>query len=382
MKKTLFVFAILLSFFLPKAGFCMSAEDFVVSDQVDDHDKHYFYARMIVADMTLEEKAAQLFIIDPDAVCENGNPFELTEDGVNVFASLTPGGVMIRGKNIKSEEQLRSFCVDMQMNANINTGIPLFIAAEEEGGYVERVAMKLGLTGTSSMGELGDSGHEEDAYYHGKALGERLWELGINMNFAPFAVIGENLETDTIAQRHIGNDAQTVANLSSQIIAGMQEQHVSAVMKYFPTENRTDGTIDDSIYRLKEEASLPYVTGIRNGLGFILVANQPIKELTDHVPASMSDAVCTDWLREELRFEGVIISDLLTDEQVVSQYGRNTALLQAFNAGCDMFLLTEDYPETVDVMVQAIKRGEITEERLNRSVVRIVAGKIISGMIE
>lgn len=381
MKKTILILLLLL-FILPQSALCMSAEDFVVSDQVDDHDKYYFYARMLISDMSLEEKVSQLFLIDHDAICENTESFKLTEDAKEQFKSLPPSGVMIRGKHIHDEQQLRVLTDELQFCAKTKRNIPLFIAAEEEGGYVERIALKLGYPGSSTMAEIGKAGYEEDAYLHGEMLGKRLNALGINMNFAPYAVTSENKETDVVPGRYLSSDPEVVSTLSRQIVGGMQQEGVLAVMKRFPGESMDSEYITESASYIKKYAALPYIDAKENGLGFILVSNQSIPEITGLTPACLSYEVCSQWLRNEIRFEGVVISDVLTDKTVTSQYGHGAAAVQAIQSGCDLLVIDSNYQQIVQDVMDAIKRDELTEERINQSLIRIIAGKIISGMIE
>ena len=380
MKTTLIVLLVVWML-LPLTAYAISAEDFVVSDDVDDTDKYYFYARLLMADMTPEEKVAQLFITNPEQLTQNAEAVSVTEDMQNRIRECAPGGVMILGQNIVSGEQLNAMCNAMQNASSLGRGIPLFIAAEEEGGYVERIAMKLGLEDTPSLAQLANTGYEEDAYFHGQTLALRLKEYGINLNFAPVGDVRSNESESFVKERYAGNDAQLTAMITTQIAKGMQDEGILPVMKHFPGESGGEDIITASYAEMMQNM-LPFRQAVENEIGMIMVSSIPVQALDAGVPAMFSAVVCDGLLREELGFEGVVVTDKLCSPSIKAQFATGDAAVRAIEAGCDMLLLPEDYQMACSAILKAVDSGLITQERIDQSVVRILALKIISGMID
>ena len=381
MKKALTALVALM-LILPLTAFAINAEDFVVSDVVDDTDKYYFYARLLMQDMSLEEKIAQMFIISPQQLAQDAFATEVNEQMAASVRDCAVGGVMLQGENIISGQQLKALSADLQHAADKGNHIPLFIAAEEEGGYVERIALKLGLAGTPSLRELADIGYEEDAYFHGETLAMRLKEYGMNLNFAPVGDLGDNAAAQGVKDRYTGMDAMVTAAITSKIVKGMQEHGVISAMKHFPGETGMAENIPTSYSELISENLLPFQNAIEQGMGMIMVSSLPVAAIDSSVPAMFSETVCEYLLREELGFEGVIITSKLSSDSVSANYSAGEAVMNAIDAGCDMMLLPTDYASAHHAVLQAVKNGSIPEERINQSVVRILALKIISGMIE
>ena len=378
--KRLLAAMLILMLMLPLAANAISADDFVVSDDLDvnDTDKYYFYARLLMSEMTLEEKAAQLFIVAPEQLAAEADKTCVSDDMANALRVQAVGGVMIGGENIVSEGQLTDLIGDMQKAATDGNGIPLLIVAEEEGGYVERIAMKLGLEGTPSLEEIAALGYEEDAWFQGQVLVNRLKDYGFNMNLAPVADLRNN--TDGFG-RFAGKDAENTAAIVSSIVQGMQQEGVIAAAKHFPGETG-EATIGTSYTQMKNESLLPFERIIENGARAIVVSGKRALALDAEVPAMFSDTVCEKMLREELGFEGVIVTHFLNDAEITSAFGSKEAALNAIHAGCDMLLMPADYAAAHQAVVEAVQNGEVSQQRLEQSVVRILAMKIMAGLID
>jgi len=365
---------------LPLTANAISAEDFVVSDDVDvnDTDKYYFYARLLMSDMTLEQKAAQLFIVAPEQLAAEADRIQVNGNMEKTLRSQTVGGVMISGENIVSAEQLTQLTGNMQDAATAGSGIPLLIVAEEEGGYVERIAMKLGLEGTPSLEEIAALGYEEDAWFQGQVLAKRLTDFGFNMNLAPVADLRGN--TDGYG-RFAGEDAENTSVIVSAMMQGMQQEGVIAAVKHFPGETG-DVTIGSSHTQMQNRNLLPFEKVIGNGAMAIVVSGKRVSAIDADVPAVFSGTVCEKLLREELGFEGVIVTHFLNDAEIMSAYSSKEAALNAIHAGCDMLLLPADYTAAHQAVVEAVQNGEVPLQRLEQSVVRILAMKIMAGLID
>ena len=334
MKRLFAVLVLLL--LLCNQAFAINAEDFVVSDQVDDTDKYYFYARMLISDMTLEEKVAQLFVVPMD----------------EWDAGMQAGGVMVTNKSIVSESQMKEDIAAMQAAAG---EIPLFVIAEEEGGYVSRIAMKLGYEAAAPYGELAGNKDFDGAYDNAKHIGAYLENLGINVNLAPNAERKNNSAEDLIPMRYAGTDENTVAKLAVATVNGLKDAGIAAGIKYF------DGS---QIHVFAE--------GKNAGAGIVVVSESEM----------FSERVVETLLRDQAGFEGIVMTSALSESTVTAQYTSGEAAVKALQAGCDMLLLPKDYDAAFDAVMDAVKDGKIPEETITYCVQRIVAGKIIAGFIQ
>ena len=341
MKRLLTVLLALL--LLCSQAFAITAEDFVVSDQVDDTDKYYFYARMLISDMTLEEKAAQLFAVPAEVWRED----------------MRAGGVMITGKSIVSEAQLKQKTQSMQLAAG---EIPLFVMAEEEGGYVSRIAMKLGYDAAAPYGEMAQNRDYESAYLSAYAIGTYLATLGINVNLAPSCELKANTQEDLIPMRYAGEDERVVSGMAVQTVKGLDDAGITAGIKHFTGSGM-------QVFKDAKDA----------GAGIVVVSATDESVYDPGIACAFSPVVCENLLRDEVKFEGVVMTSLLSSVGAKDASGQ---AVMAIKAGCDMLLMPGSYDEALDAVLDAVRNGDITEERINYSVQRIVALKIMAGLID
>lgn len=324
--------------------------------------------------MPIEDKVAGLFIVTPESITGVSTAVKAGEGTQTALAKYAVGGVVYFGKNMKSEEQLK----EMIDNTQLYTKYPLFIAVDEEGGSVSRVANAGIATGVGSAQEIGASGDANNAYQAGTAVGTYLANLGFNLNFAPVADIA-NVENSVMAKRSYGSDAATVSTYMNSMMKGLEEQKVTACLKHFPgigctTKDTHDGivTTDRSIEDFRANEFTVFQAGIDAGTNMIMVSHMAATSLAgDNTPSSLSDKVVTDILRNELNFNGVIITDAMNMSAISEYYGADEAAIMALKAGCDMILMPEDFEKAYNGVLQAVADGTISEERINDSLRRI-----------
>ena len=324
--------------------------------------------------MPLEDKVAGLFIVTPEAITGVSAAVQAGEGTQNALAQYPVGGLVYFTKNMQSEEQLKQ----MLDNILLYTKYPLFLAVDEEGGSVNRVA-EAGLAekvdGAQTIGATGDA---NNAYLAGMTIGGYLNNYGFNLNFAPVADLA-NVENSIMESRAYGSDAATVAPFVTSMMQGLEENDVTACIKHFPgAGSSTDDTHEGLVTteRTKEEFAanefVVFQNAIDAGADMIMVSHMSAPGITgDNTPCSLSSVAVTDVLRGELGFDGVIISDALNMSAITEYYTSEEAAVLALRAGCDMILMPENYEEAYNGVLQAVQNGTISEERINDSLRRI-----------
>lgn len=324
--------------------------------------------------MPLEDKVAGLFIVTPEAITGVGTAIQAGDGTREALSKYAVGGIVYFGKNIQSEEQLK----EMIDNTQLYTKYPLFIAVDEEGGSVSRVA-DAGLgTKIDSAEDIGATGDANNAYQAGATIGGYLSGLGFNLDFAPVADIN-SVEGSALGSRAYGSDAAAVTPFVTSMMQGIEEQKVTACLKHFPgigssTQDTHDGmaTTDRTLEEFQANEFTVFQAGIDAGANMIMVGHLSAPALTgDNTPCSMSSVVVTDILRNEMGFKGVIISDALNMSAITQYHDSDVAAIMALRAGCDMILMPEDFEKAYNGVLQAVQDGTISEERINDSLRRI-----------
>ena len=325
----------------------------------------------IVAGMSLPEKVGQMVMIGVHGT-------EINDDSRFMLNQYHIGGVIFFDRNLQSAEQTKKFTADLQAQA---AKVPLFIAIDEEGGPVARG--KGFIEPPPSAQSLGQSGDNTQAEAWAQKTGNRLKDLGINVNFAPVADVGNN-------PREYSADGQTAAKFVAAAAQGYESAHIIYTLKHFPGIGR--GQVDSHIDRSEIPASkaelmaqdlLPFQEIIANHSPenfMVMVSHLVYPALDKEHTASLSAEIQTKLLRQELGFDGVIVTDSL-EMGAVSKYGDFRDLgVQAIQAGADIALVCHEYPRQTTVylgILEAAEKGVISEERINQSVKRIVKMKLL-----
>ncbi len=331
------------------------------------------YVDAIILEMPLEDKVAGLFVVIPEAITGVGAAVQAGDGTRQALESNPVGGIIYFKQNIKSEEQLK----EMLANTAQYARYPLFLAVDEEGGVVSRIGSTIG-TKMDGAGDIGATGDSENAYQAGLTIGASLAGLGFNLDFAPVADLA-NVEGSIMAGRAYGADAATASPFVTSMMRGLEEQNVTACLKHFPGIGSTAQDPHDGrafSERTEEqfwaEELAVFQAGIDSGANMIMVSHMAAPALTgDNEPSVFSRVLVTDILRNQMGFQGVVITDALSMSAISEYYGAEEAAIMAVLAGCDMLLMPEDYGKAYQGVLEAVRNGNIDEERINDSLRRI-----------
>ena len=324
--------------------------------------------------MPLEDKVAGLFVVTPESITGVSTAVKAGEGTKTALTEHSVGGIIYSNKNIQSEAQIKEMIDNTVLYANY----PLFIAIEDEGGKISPLAEKGLVTKQNNAKGVADAGTEGAGYEVATAIGMYLSDYGFNLNFAPVADLN-SVENSVMKDRAYGVDAQATAAYVAESVKGMQEQGVSACLKHFPGLGATTQNPDNGLSataRTAEEFRAGELTvfkaGIDAGVDMIMVSHMAAPALAgDNTPCSMSSAVVTDILRNELGYDGVIITDAMSLKAISDYYGADEAAVMALKAGCDMILMPEDYEKAYNGVLEAVQNGVISEERIDDALRRV-----------
>lgn len=339
----------------------------------------------ILAEMTLEEKVAQMFFITPEALTEVNMVTEAGNTTETAFSEYPVGGIIYFGQNMESREQVSAMLRRMQDISEEEIGIPIFLATDEEGGRVSRLygGTITDIPYVGDMYSVGESEDSSEAYRVGRTIGNYMKELNFNVDFAPVADVFSNPENTVIGDRSFGSTADLVAEMVPMAVNGLQSEGVLATLKHFPGHG---DTADDShngyvsSYKTMEELEqcefLPFYAGIKSNAAFVMVGHISLPNvLNDQIPASLSYEIVTEILREKLQFNGIIITDALNMGAIAQNYSSGEAAVMAVEAGVDMLLMPADFKTAYETLIDSVHEGRISEERINESVLRILQMK-------
>jgi beta-N-acetylhexosaminidase len=330
----------------------------------------------VIGQMSLQEKVGQLLLI--------GFPgTRVTSHMRSWINDRKVAGVDLFSRNLVDFAQTSRFTRDLQ---NLTRGhIPLFLALDQEGGNVVRV--KEGTILLPSNMALGATRSSTLAYVAGQALAVDLRLMGFNMNLAPVLDVNSNPKNPVIGIRSYGEKADLVATLGSWYVRGQQEMGVSSVAKHFPGHGDTQSdshfsmpSINADRARLSQVELKPFKRAVESGLDAIMTAHIALPRIAEEpdLPATLSKNIITGILREQLGYDGLVLTDGLEMQAIVQGYGSGTAAVMAIEAGADMpmILWTADKQrEVYSAIIDAVKEGRISQARLDQSVRRILKAK-------
>lgn len=346
-------------------------------------------AREALDRLTLEQKVAQLFFVRPEDFSRMSEVTEPTVRLENAFGRFLVGGVVLFADNIISGQQLSRLNQAMRGYGLAAGGAAPFVAVDEEGGAVARVAKKLRMEDpVPAMSEIGATGEAQNAHAAGSRIGAYLREYGFTMDFAPVADVRIEVENPEITSRSFGFDAEATARMTAAFVQGLQEQGVLAVLKHFPGHGGASGNSHTGRAESARTAEdwracewLPFQAGIAAGAEAVLMSHQTALLVDPELPASLSPVIVTELLRGELGFDGVVITDALRMQAVTELFGSGEACVRALEAGCDMLLLPYNFTNGYNGVMDALEEGRLSEERIDQSVLRILTLKAKHGLL-
>jgi len=316
-----------------------------------------------INNMTLEEKVAQMFYVS-------------VEDYTNL--NLPFGGIIFFKHNIQTKEgtiqQINKF--------QLASKIPLFIGSDEEGGSVSRITGKNSITGIEvpTAWTLAHSDEPSAVYTANSIIAKEIGALGFNMNFAPVADINSNKANPIIGHRAFSDIGADVAKYVQEAMLAYDTHNIIPVIKHFPGHGDTYGdshleavTVKHDLNRLYAEELLPFRAGIESGINVIMIGHIQVPEVTNNdLPASLSERMIQDILREDLQFNGVVISDALNMQGITNHYTTQEVIDLGLVAGLNMFLMPESTTEAYNYLLERAKNSKEVECYVNESVSKIL----------
>ncbi|MDT0462557.1 glycoside hydrolase family 3 protein [Streptomyces gibsoniae] len=354
----------------------------------------------LISRMTLEEKVGQLFVMrvyghsatDPDQADIDAN---LAEIGVRTAAELVAkyrvGGIIYFtwAHNTRTPHQIADLSNGIQQASLAQPrGLPVLIATDQEHGIVARVGRPATLFPGAMA--IGAGGSRADARTLGRISGAELRALGIRQAYAPDADVNVNPANPVIGVRSFGADPDAVAGLVAAEVKGCQESGVAATVKHFPGHGDTavDSHFGFPVITHSRELwekldAVPFRAAIRAGIDSIMTAHIMVPALDDSGdPATLSRPILTGILREELGYDGVVVTDSLGMEGVRQKYGDDRVPVLALKAGVDQLLNPPSLDLAWNAVLTAVRNGELTEARLDESLLRVLRLKAKLGLLD
>ncbi len=321
----------------------------------------------LLNNMSVEEKVGQMFFIRADASYDK-----------EMFDTYHPGGLILFGKDVgdKTSSEIWDYIENFQSNSKY----PLFIGIDEEGGTVTRIGYNYALVDDAfqSPRQLYELGGYDAVTADSHKKSKLLKSLGINVNFAP--VVDYSVDYgDFMYERAFGENINETCEFADKIVTAMKEEHMGCVLKHFPGYGNNGDTHTGMVTDLRdydtfeEQDFLPFEAGIAAGADCVLVSHNIVLCMDDEFPASLSEKV-HKILREDLKFDGVIITDDLAMSGAADYAEADAVAVQAVKAGNDMMIVS-DYETQYAAVVEAVKNGEIDISRIDDSVMRILKWK-------
>ncbi|MGL5675011.1 MAG: glycoside hydrolase family 3 protein [Cellulosilyticaceae bacterium] len=336
-----------------------------------------FNVQEVFSQMTLREKIGQTFL-------QYYQGYEdLPESLIEMNKKGELGGIIFfSGTNVRSLDQLREMNKRIQGHAAENRfNIPILLTIDQEGGQL--TAIHKGTTMFPGNMAMGFANDESMAYEQGKHVAKELKYAGVDVCYAPVLDVSYDRinGVPVVDNRMYSSKPEVVADMGTGFIRGLEEEGIVACGKHFPgmrlTQEDTHFKMDvhpGDMARLLDVELVPYKKAIANGLGSIMMHHGIFPPLDAEKPASMSKKV-VDYLRNELGFDGLVVTDDLIMKAVLDAYGERQPLVESMNAGCDIVMSTCAGEWYVDFMEECVQNGTVTEDRINEACLRVLEYK-------
>ncbi|AGJ55054.1 glycoside hydrolase family 3 N-terminal domain-containing protein [Streptomyces sp. NPDC053741] len=354
--------------------------------------------KRLIARMSLEEKVGQLFVMrvyghsatEPDQADIDANLAEIgVRDAAELISTYHVGGIIYFAwaHNTRDPHQIADLSNGIQRAGLAGrTPLPLLVSTDQEHGIVCRVGEPATLLPGAMA--LGAGGSRSDARTAGRIAGAELAALGINQNYAPDADVNVNPANPVIGVRSFGSDPESVAGMVAAQVKGYQSAGIASTAKHFPGhgDTSTDSHTGLPVIRHTREqwAELdapPFRAAVAAGIDSIMTAHIVVPALDpSEDPATLSHPILTGILREELGYDGVVVTDALGMEGVRTKYGDERVPVLALLAGVDQLLNPPDLKVAWNAVLGAVRSGEISEARIEESILRILRLKTRLGL--
>jgi beta-N-acetylhexosaminidase len=312
---------------------------------------------------SLERKAAKMLAVGFTGTTPPQELRDLIARGVS--------SAILFKRNIEAPEQVSALTADIKRNAPH----PILLCIDQEGGRVAR--LRDGFTAVPSMRALGKTDDPHLAYEVGKVLARELRAVNIDLDFAPVLDVDTNPNNPVIADRSFGPDVSLVCRMGVALIKGLQDNGVAACAKHFPGHGDTslDSHFDlprlpHSIERLQRVELPPFQAAADANVAMIMTSHVIFEPLDSKYPATMSRPALDGILRDQMHYDGVVISDDLEMKAIADHFALEDVIIRGVNAGCDLFALchsAELQHQSIDILVHAVERGDVSRDRIDEA---------------
>lgn len=334
-----------------------------------------------LASMTLEEKVGQMFIVAPEVFSESSAVTEMDELSKKKMTKYNIGGLIMFSQNIIDPKQITSLNSELE-NYDTN-GLPLFISVDEEGGLVSRISgnEEFPEAEFEDMSTVVDANR---ALEIGETIGSYLNKYNFNLDFAPDTDVLMNSKNTVVKDRSFGSDPAVVSQLSTNVVTGLHNNGILATAKHFPGHGNT---VEDThegfaasyatLEEMKTTELVPFQTMIQNNIDFMMISHVVYPNVTENeLPATMNYDIVTKLLKEEMGYNGIIITDAMNMGAIADNYSVAKSTVNAVKAGVDIVLMPSDFYKAYNAIIDAVGNGEIEESRIDESVRKILTLKM------
>lgn len=336
----------------------------------------------LLSQMTLHEKICQMLVVTPESITGVEAVTAAGDTTKKALQAMPVGGILYSKPNLRSKDQVKT----MLENTQSYSAIPLMFTCDEEGGRVNRLMSTVNTTMIGPMLDYKDQG-AETAYNNARTIASDMSALGFNADMAPVADVWSNPENTVIGDRAYSDDFRQAAVLVASAVEGFHAGGAATALKHFPGHGDTSEDshygavfITKTLEEIREKELLPFQAGIQAGSDMVMIGHLILSDIDDQ-PAPFSHKIVTELLRQELGFDGVIITDGLQMKAMTDFYSDGEIACSAVKAGVDMLLCPANPEEAAAALEDAVKNGDITESRIEESVLRILKMKKERGMI-
>ncbi|KPN94702.1 beta-N-acetylhexosaminidase [Lysinibacillus sp. ZYM-1] len=326
----------------------------------------------MISQMTLDEKLGQMMFAGVSGT-------SLQQETTSLIRDYKVGGLILYANNLETPQQTVSLMNDL-MAANVTNRLPLFMGTDQEGGKVVRLPGPLKNFPTNQ--KIGDINQAQFSFEIGQLLGEQLKAFGFNLDFAPVMDVNSNPNNPIIGDRSFSSNTDIVSQLGIQTMKGLESQQVIPVIKHFPGHGDTSvdshlelPKVSKSLDDLKQLELIPFKAAIDKGVDVVMVGHILLPKIDQQYPSSMSKEIITGILRNQLGFDGVVMTDDMTMKAITNHFNIGQAAVDSVKAGNDIILIAHEFSNVtsaIDALKAAVKNGEITEKQINDSVRRII----------
>jgi beta-N-acetylhexosaminidase len=355
---------------------------FFLNSLPDSNNQHLFSPLVMhkMHEMTLREKIAQMIVssVIPAEFIENSSESKRL---TRLCKDSKIGGFIFFKGNASQYAHLSNYLQNLSET-------PLLISADFERGTGMRVTD--GTLFPNNMA-IGAAGNYDLAYQMGKSIAEETRALGIQQNYAPVCDVNNNPDNPIINVRSFGEDPVLVSKMSEAMIKGLQDGNVIATAKHFPGHGDTKidshndlPVLNFDINRLNQVELVPFKNAIDKNVKSVMIAHLSFPELENkaNVPASLSQNIVQGLLIDKLGFKGLVVTDALNMKGITKYFSTSQVATMCVNAGIDLILMPADEEASITAIENAVGTGSISEERINRSVEKILSAKEWLGLFK